>query len=634
MGEQEINLEQEAVIIQSGGGGAVDSVNGQTGDVVLTTSDLENTSDYQTGSEVESAISEAISELPTVNDATLTIQKNGASVGTFTANDADNTTINITVPTTAADVSALPASTKYGASISVTIDSSTYVMTTQLKDQDGNNLGSAQTVDLPLESVVVNGSYDSTNKKIILTLQNGNTIDIPVADLVSGLQTEITSDNKLSADLVDDTSTTNKFVTASEKNTWNAKQDALTAGANITIEEDSGTGDLVISASGGGATYTAGANIQISPENVISATDTTYNDFVGTDGVSAGTAGLVPAPATTDAGKFLGASGLWEAVQGGGGITELTTADIDYPDANPTGIALWRLDSGTYYIADASLVGFANTANELSSLVLQGVYIIGDYGTVSKSIVSFDVVSSKYWVFRTNKNTGAKGTATNISPSVVQTPGTSQTDVMSQDAVTSMVFADPATQNKIKIGAGTSSSEGTNGVEIGSNSQATGSSSVGIGNAAKANGSYDVALGDNANNASANGVAIGRGAKVEGSSPNAIALGGFSKASGRGVFSVQLSGLGAGNGYNNTDYRLLTGLYDGQSAHDAVTKGQLDTAIINGGTTAPTTATVGAVGTQYTYVDTTGTPTAHLCVCTEIDTTDPSTPVYTWQTLV
>lgn len=35
----------------------------------------------------------------TVNDAILTIQKNGTSVGTFTANQAENKTINITVPT-------------------------------------------------------------------------------------------------------------------------------------------------------------------------------------------------------------------------------------------------------------------------------------------------------------------------------------------------------------------------------------------------------------------------------------------------------------------------------------------------------------------------------------------------------
>ena len=38
-------------------------------------------------------------ELPTVNNATLTIQKNGATVDTFTANASANKTINITVPT-------------------------------------------------------------------------------------------------------------------------------------------------------------------------------------------------------------------------------------------------------------------------------------------------------------------------------------------------------------------------------------------------------------------------------------------------------------------------------------------------------------------------------------------------------
>ena len=51
-------------------------------------------------------------------------------------------------------------------------------------------------------------------------------------------QNTIDSSHKLSADLVDDTSTTNKFVTTSEKATWNAKQNALTAGDNIEITGD------------------------------------------------------------------------------------------------------------------------------------------------------------------------------------------------------------------------------------------------------------------------------------------------------------------------------------------------------------------------------------------------------------
>ena len=39
------------------------------------------------------------SQLPTVNNGTLTIQKNGSNVATFSANQAGNTTANISVPT-------------------------------------------------------------------------------------------------------------------------------------------------------------------------------------------------------------------------------------------------------------------------------------------------------------------------------------------------------------------------------------------------------------------------------------------------------------------------------------------------------------------------------------------------------
>lgn len=166
--------------------------------------------------------------------------------------------------------------------LSASIDSSTFVMTLQLKDQNNNNIGSAQTIDLPIETMVVSGSYDADNKEIVLTLQNGQTIEIPVGDLISGLQTEITSDNMLNADLVDDTTSTNKFVTASDKTTWNAKQDALTAGTNITI---TGT--------------------------TISATDTTYGNFTGATAGDAGASGLVPAPAAGDQGKFLQGDGTW-----------------------------------------------------------------------------------------------------------------------------------------------------------------------------------------------------------------------------------------------------------------------------------------------------------------------------------
>ena len=74
-------------------------------------------------------------------------------------------------------------------------------------------------------------------------------------ETVRGKQDEIDVDNKLSADLVDDTESENKFVTAQEKNEWSGKQDELTAGDNITIENN------VISAAG--KAYTAGNGLTL-----------------------------------------------------------------------------------------------------------------------------------------------------------------------------------------------------------------------------------------------------------------------------------------------------------------------------------------------------------------------------------
>ena len=201
-----------------------------------------------------------------------------------TAQTITSKAVDISVPTTAADVSALPDSTKYAASITVGIDSD-YKITTTLKDQDGNTLGTAQVIDLPLESVVVNGSYDSQTKKIILTLQNGNTIEFSVADLVSGLQTEITSSNKLDADLVDDSTSTNKFVSSTDKTKLSSLASIYTIGSNLTL-----TG------------------------NTLSATDTTYSAMTGATSGTAGTSGLVPAPAAGDNTKFLSGDGTWKTV--------------------------------------------------------------------------------------------------------------------------------------------------------------------------------------------------------------------------------------------------------------------------------------------------------------------------------
>lgn len=110
---------------------------------------------------------------------------------------------------------------QYGYSVEMSMDPDTYVISLKLKDQDGNQLGSTQTVDLPLESVVVSGSYDSQTKTISLTLEDGSVISIPVGDLVSGLQTELSASNKLDPAFIEYDST-HAAVTEADKTAWNA----------------------------------------------------------------------------------------------------------------------------------------------------------------------------------------------------------------------------------------------------------------------------------------------------------------------------------------------------------------------------------------------------------------------------
>lgn len=137
--------------------------------------------------------------------------------------------------------------TETGNKINLEINGSTYVLTAKLYDKNNNLISTSTGIDLPLETMVVGASYDSATKEIVLTLKNGQTTRFSVADLVSGLQEEITSSNKLSADLVDDSTSTNKFVTTSEKTTWNNKIDssALTNYVQKTDYATSSVGGVI-----------------------------------------------------------------------------------------------------------------------------------------------------------------------------------------------------------------------------------------------------------------------------------------------------------------------------------------------------------------------------------------------------
>lgn len=121
--------------------------------------------------------------------------------------------------------------------IVLSIDSD-YKLTASLKDANNNVISTSNVIDLPLESIVTSATYYNSytydgvtyTKVIVITLSTTDVPTIiPVGDLVSGLQSEITSSNKLDSDLVDDTNQAHKFVTADEKAQITINENAISA---------------------------------------------------------------------------------------------------------------------------------------------------------------------------------------------------------------------------------------------------------------------------------------------------------------------------------------------------------------------------------------------------------------------
>lgn len=271
-------------------------------------------------------------------------------------------------------------------------------------------------------------------------------------------------------------------------------------------------------------TLTAGTNVQISAQNVISATDTTYSNFVGTDGVDPGTAGLVPAPATTDAGKFLKADGTWDVA------------------------------GGTPQYGDIINIGPSNTVN---------------------SDVSTGIVIGKSAQLQSTANQSIR----------IGTNG--------------LCYG----PYSLAIGYNAQSAAGNSGSTVGS---------IAIGRDAVTRNGGEISIGASSGTTSSNLYGM-------------VNLGAYSSATRSG--EVNVGSTSTTYGYNSTNYRVIGGVHDGQTDHDAVTLGQLNVRVKqNAG--APTTSTVGTVGQL--LEDTTN---GKLYQCTAIDTTDPNNPSYTWTEL-
>ena len=289
----------------------------------------------------------------------------------------------------------------------------------------------------------------------------------------------------------------------------------------------------------------AGSNITITG-TTISATDTTYSEFTGAGAAADGTSGLVTKPLAGDNTKYLKGDGSWDTP------TDTTYSNFVGTDGQTAGAA--------------GLVPAPATA---------------DAGKFLKADGTWDTAGSSATLY--------SGTGQNTD------------GAMTQKAVTDTLFNNNNT-SRVQIGSGATCSNNS-GVAVGSAASVSGQYGTAVGGGAMA-GNSATALGKNAratsgihigNNSSNqtkytnDGVTVGN--SVDNRAISCVALGnetGFSSLSRR--FCVALGSkaqctrdgevnIGTGSttdGFNSSSYRVIGGVYDGQTDHDAATVGQLN----------------------------------------------------------
>lgn len=336
--------------------------------------------------------------IPTVNDATLTIQKNGTTVQTFTANQATNATANITVPTDTADLTngagfitsaALPTNVSDLVNDAGYITASDYatnttggtVKVTGAFGLDMSNSGELKgtivsTSDYPSmwnDAVISKGTLENalstknyatqsdipTVNDATLTIQKNGT---DVATFTANSSTNQTANITVPTDTLDLTNGAGFITTAALANYYTKTEtysqnevNSLISGIVVPTK----TSDLTNDGSDGTSTYVEADDLAaVATTGAYSDLIGAPGDFTGTDGQSAGTHGLVPAPTTSDVNKYLKSDGTWATVQSGGGKTVFYT---DYFEGFP-------YTSGVTIYSDA-----AKTTPVLGSVVADAV---------------------------------------------------------------------------------------------------------------------------------------------------------------------------------------------------------------------------------------------------------------------
>lgn len=259
--------------------------------------------------------------IPTVYNGTLTIQQDGTTLGTFSANQSTNETINITgggSSYTAGNGISIDANNEISVDTAVVAEVSDIPTKTSDLQNDGSDGTSTYVEADDLATVATSGSYADLL----------NTPTIPAA--------QVNSDWNANSGVAEILNKPSLAAVA----TSGAYSD-LTGTPTIPTVNDA---TLTITQNGTSAgTFTANA----SSNATIALTDTTYSDLTGATSSTAGVHGLVPAPAAGDQGKVLKGDGTW-------GTADASLVEMSYGESNAWAKFIAAYNAGSIVYCRAS----------------------------------------------------------------------------------------------------------------------------------------------------------------------------------------------------------------------------------------------------------------------------------------
>lgn len=319
--------------------------------------------------------------IPTVNDATLTIQQNGSTLDTFTANSSTNKTVNITTPTVTSDLtndSGFITSADIPTDVSSFVNDAGYLTSVSWTDiinrptnvsdfmNDAGYLTSVSWTD-----IIDRPTIPTVNDATLTIQKNGTNVATFTANSSTNQTANITVPVNTS-ELINDSG----FLTSAALSNYYTKSETYTQGeVNSLINSiavPTKTSDLTNDGADGTSTYVETAEIAPSTlvveyssgytqyYNPLDGNNTyiaiTNNAFSGASASIGGRAGLVPAPSAGDQDKYLKGDGTWATVQGGGGTTTVFYVDInDFITYTSNTITLYTDDTLTTAVTPSQL---------------------------------------------------------------------------------------------------------------------------------------------------------------------------------------------------------------------------------------------------------------------------------------